>query len=141
MEYGWPLYLGYGRAGRRRERRLLCGGLFVDAAYPMAMERAAASTSLVARHRPSCDVSAVLAAAAGCFAHDGSISAGAAVRHCRGDSPAANFSRSAGLAGLGLLAGGTGWLVFAPAERSDAEERGLLKLFLVIRLCRPPREG
>jgi drug/metabolite transporter (DMT)-like permease len=31
--------------------------------------------------------------------------------------------------GLALLAGGSGWLVFAPAERSDAEEQGLLKLF------------
>jgi drug/metabolite transporter (DMT)-like permease len=46
-----------------------------------------------------------------------------------------------GWLGLALLAGGSGWLVFAPAERSDAEERGLLKLFHGDSSRRPPRDG
>jgi hypothetical protein len=46
-----------------------------------------------------------------------------------------------GWLGLALLAGGSGWLVFAPAERSDAEERGLLELFAGDSSPRPPRDG
>ena len=46
-----------------------------------------------------------------------------------------------GWLGLVLLAGGSGWLVFAPAERSDAEERGLLKLFPGDSSSRPPRDS
>jgi drug/metabolite transporter (DMT)-like permease len=46
-----------------------------------------------------------------------------------------------GWMGLALLAGGSGWLVFAPAERTDAEERGdLLKLFPDDLSRRPPQE-
>jgi drug/metabolite transporter (DMT)-like permease len=40
-----------------------------------------------------------------------------------------SFPPLRGWLGLALLAGGSGWLVFAPAERSAAEERDLLKLF------------
>lgn len=46
-----------------------------------------------------------------------------------------------GWLGLPLLAGGAGWLVFAPAERNDAEERGLLKLFPGDSSRQPPRDG
>ena len=46
-----------------------------------------------------------------------------------------------GWLGLALLAGGAGWLVFAPAERSDAEERGLLNVFPGDSTRRPPPEG
>ena len=46
-----------------------------------------------------------------------------------------------GWLGLTLLAGGAGWLVFAPAERRDAEERGLLNVFPADSSRRPPPEG
>jgi drug/metabolite transporter (DMT)-like permease len=45
-----------------------------------------------------------------------------------------------GWLGLALLAGGSGWLVFAPAERSDAEERDLLKVFHGTSSRRPPSD-